>query len=318
MLFYPDVFRKLIRAYKVERTAPPSRWCRSLPSCRATTRCFGLARWCSGLTAPCTSSIGDTDSGGAGQLWGDGKHGRVYRLTWSGTQDEPALAPRSMDSWDAIAKMSDENLIKALRGPMPAIASRPSKHFANAGTRTGPPFLKVLARPDQVEFSRYAALGVLHSFWNDDVRKVCTDLLMVGEADLRRLCAEALGMNAAPGDKEVHAALLKVLSDPGPAVRRAVALAMSRVALLPRPRTWSIRWPSMTARMFISATAWCGPSKASVKPGSNGSSPWRNPASRKNSTWSWTRSPACGRVPLSRPFRHCSRTPISASSSARH
>ena len=37
-----------------------------------------------------------TNSGGAGKLSGDGKHGRIYRITWAGTKDAPAL-PRRAD-----------------------------------------------------------------------------------------------------------------------------------------------------------------------------------------------------------------------------
>ena len=133
-----------------------------------------------------------TDSGGAGRLWGDGKHGRIYRVTWGGTKDEPALALRGLDSWDAIGKLSDEELLKALARPD---AERPFPGPAgaarNAATRTGPHSSRSWLARDQVEVSRYAALGVLGSFWNDDVRGVCVGLLTTGEADLRRLAAEA-------------------------------------------------------------------------------------------------------------------------------
>src|SRR5436305_12170723 len=57
-----------------------------------------------------------TDSGGAGRLWGDGKNGRIYRITWAGVGDEPALPRRAMDSWARVAKQEDEALVKALAG----------------------------------------------------------------------------------------------------------------------------------------------------------------------------------------------------------
>jgi hypothetical protein len=49
-------------------------------------------------------------------------------------------------------------------------------------------------------------------------------------ADLRRLSADALGLNAAKGDEEVHSGLLRALTDSAPEVRRSAALAMSHIA----------------------------------------------------------------------------------------
>src|SRR6516164_8834845 len=55
-----------------------------------------------------------TDSGGAGKLWGDGKHGRIYRISWAGTKDQPAIATRGLDTWAKIRKQTDEELLKTL------------------------------------------------------------------------------------------------------------------------------------------------------------------------------------------------------------
>jgi len=48
--------------------------------------------------------------------------------------------------------------------------------------------------------------------------------------DVRRLAADAVGLNAAKSDGDVHAVLLRALNDAAPEVRRSAALAMSRVA----------------------------------------------------------------------------------------
>ena len=50
-----------------------------------------------------------------------------------------------------------------------------------------------------------------------------------GDADLRRLAANGLGLNAKKGDDAAHLALIKVLSDTEPEVRRAAALAIGRI-----------------------------------------------------------------------------------------
>ena len=67
--------------------------------------------------------------------------------------------------------------------------------------------------------------------WNGDVQAVAIDFLTKeSSADLRRLSADALGLNAAKGDEDVHNGLLRALTDSAPEVRRSAALAMSRVA----------------------------------------------------------------------------------------
>ena len=37
---------------------------------------------------------------------GDGQNGRVYRVTWAGTKDSPALPRRGMDSWAKIMTLA--------------------------------------------------------------------------------------------------------------------------------------------------------------------------------------------------------------------
>ena len=114
LLLYPDVFRKLIRAYKVEKRGASF----------AVVEEFEFMKSDDPLFRPCQMVLGPdgamyivdwrTDSGGAGRLWGDGEHGRIYRVTWSGTKETPAIATRPMDSWAKIVKLEDDELLKTL------------------------------------------------------------------------------------------------------------------------------------------------------------------------------------------------------------
>jgi putative membrane-bound dehydrogenase-like protein len=229
LLLYPDVFRKLIRAYEVEPRG----------STFAVVREFEFLKSDDPLFRPCQMVLGPdgamyvvdwrTDSGGAGKLWGDGKHGRIYRVTWAGTQDEPALPRRPMNSWAGFATMSDAELLKTLSSEEASFRARAQRELVKRGEKNRPELLKLLANDEASPQARIAALGALQSFWNADVLRAFARLLREGDGDMRRLAAEGIGLNAAPGDKYAQEALLKALSTDDPAVRRAVALAMGRL-----------------------------------------------------------------------------------------
>jgi putative membrane-bound dehydrogenase-like protein len=230
LLLYPDVFRRLIRAYKVEKAGASF----------AITEEFEFMKSDDPLFRPCQMVTGPdgaiyvvdwrTDSGGAGRLSGDGVHGRIYRLSWSGTAEQPALPLRGLDSWAKVAKLDDAALVKALMGGYATDRTYAQQELRRRGDRNRPALLSLLQDGDAPPPARVAALGVLQSFWNDEVESEFIALLKGGDADLRRLAADGLGLNAPRKSARVHSALLKQLGDDDLAVRRSVALAMGHVA----------------------------------------------------------------------------------------
>jgi putative membrane-bound dehydrogenase-like protein len=229
LLLYPDVFRKLIRAYHVQPDGATFR----------VVEEFELMQSDDPLFRPCQMVLGPdgamyvcdwrTDSGGAGQLWGDGRHGRIYRISWAGTATQPAIPLRGLDSWAKIDKLSEGELLKALAAPDFSDRQRAGRALVRRGEKVRPALLKVLDDGDQPLPARIAALGAVQAFWNDDVRAAFIRLLDDGDPDLRRLAADGLSLNCKPGDETAHHALLQVLGDPNLAVRRAVVLAMGRI-----------------------------------------------------------------------------------------
>ncbi|HEY7153251.1 MAG TPA: PVC-type heme-binding CxxCH protein [Gemmataceae bacterium] len=230
LLYYPDVARKLIRAYKVE----PRR------ASFAVTEEFALLKSDDPLFRPCQMVTGPdgamyvvdwrTDASGAGRLSGDGVHGRIYRVSWSGTKEQAPLPRRPMSSWAGILKQSDEDLLKTLAGEEASGRTKAQRELVRRGDKNRVALLNLLQDGEQPLTARVAALGVLESFWDDDVRKAFQKVLENDEGPLRRLAAEGLGRNGAKGDKVVQDSLLKALNDNDLAVRRAAALAMSRIA----------------------------------------------------------------------------------------
>ena len=242
LLIYPDVFRKSVRAYRVERAG----------STFTITEQFELMKSDDGLFRPCHAVQGPdgaiyiadwrTDSGGAGRLWGDGKHGRIYRLTWGGRPGGvPAIARQPMDSWQKIAKLPDDELWKSLDTPDYEVRRR-VQHELLARGKSNPKaccekFIAVALdrkRSQPARAMTAAALGQLAGASKDSATdgQVQKTLLKLSDPsfELRRLAAELIGRNATAAEPGLLAILKVRLTDPHPAVRRAAGLALGRVA----------------------------------------------------------------------------------------
>ncbi len=230
LLYYPDVYRKLIRAYKVEPDG-------------ATFKVSGEFEFMSSndpLFRPCQMVTGPdgaiyvcdwrTDSGGAGKLSGDGVHGRIYRITWVGTKETPALPRRGMDFWARIRQLPDDQLVEALGLPDLTDRVEARKELVRRGSKSRDLVLKKLLSGGLEGEARLPALGVLLAHWNSDVEDYLR-LLSVNDAspDVRRVAVEGLGLHAKPKDERVVETLIKSIGDRHPAVRRAAALALGRV-----------------------------------------------------------------------------------------
>ncbi len=228
-IFYPDVFRRLVRAYKVEPKG----------STFEVVREFEFMKAADPLFRPCQMVLGPdgalyvcdwrTDSGGAGRLWGDGEHGRIYRITWAGTNDLPAIAPRGLDGWAKIRKQSDDELVKTLESENGSDRQHAQREIVRRGAKLRPALVAVAQDAERPACAHLAAIGALQSFWNGEVKSLFIKLLKDGSPDVRRLCAEGLALNCPRGDQEAHDSLVSVLNEDDPAVLRAMYLAVGKI-----------------------------------------------------------------------------------------
>jgi glucose/arabinose dehydrogenase len=163
---------------------------------------------------------------------GDGKQCRIYRLSWTGTKEHPALPLRPMDSWAKIIKLPDAELIKALAREDFSDRQYAQREIVRRGAKNRPALLKLLADDGQPLPARIAALGALQSFWNDEVQAAFVKALNDAQSDIRRLSADGLGLSATRGDATVHEALARELNATDLAVRRSVFLAIGKVGAL--------------------------------------------------------------------------------------
>ncbi|HXD85479.1 MAG TPA: PVC-type heme-binding CxxCH protein, partial [Urbifossiella sp.] len=114
LLYYPDVFRKVVRAYKTQPDGSSFKITGEFEFLKSDDPLFRPCQMVTGPDGAIYVCDWRTDSGGAGKLSGDGIHGRIYRIRWAGTKETSAIPLRGMDSWAQIRKLSDDKLADAL------------------------------------------------------------------------------------------------------------------------------------------------------------------------------------------------------------
>lgn len=229
LLYYPDVFRKLVRAYKVKPDGSTFQIGHELEFMKSDDPLFRPCQMVTGPDGAIYVCDWRTNSGGAGKLSGDGEHGRIYRITWAGTKDSPALPRRGMDSWAKIQRLTDAELVKALGAPDLTDRVEARKELVKRGPKAAELVFKRFVSGALNGDARLVALGVLRAHWTPQAEDLFRLLLNDESPDVRRLAAEGLGYHAKPKDQRVFEALLKSLADPDAAVRRAGAMAIGRL-----------------------------------------------------------------------------------------
>ncbi|HVL14463.1 MAG TPA: PVC-type heme-binding CxxCH protein [Gemmata sp.] len=230
LLYYPDVFRKLVRAYKVAPDGATFQITHEFEFLKSDDPLFRPCQMVTGPDGAIYVCDWRTDSGGAGKLSGDGKHGRIYRITWVGAGDTPALPRRGMDSWAKVRALPDDKLVEALGLPDMTDRVEARKELVRRGAKSRDLVLKALLSSGLDGDARLPAVGVLLAHWNPDVEDYLR-LLSANDAspDVRRVAIDGLGLHAKRGDGRVVETLMRAIGDPEPAVRRVAALALGRV-----------------------------------------------------------------------------------------
>lgn len=228
LLYFPDVVRKSIRAYRVERRGASFTAAEELTLLKSDDPLF---RPCQITAGPDGAMyIVDLRTNFDQRDTAPTSRGRIYRVTWTGTKEQAALPPRSRDSWLKVIRQSDDDLLKTLGSVEGSDRARAQSELVRRGARNRAALLKLLHDGEQPLTARLAALDIVASFWNGEVQKAFQRVLLDADDPLRCRAAEALGLNAVRGDADVHDNLLRALNDNSLPLRRAVALAMGRLA----------------------------------------------------------------------------------------
>lgn len=231
LLYYPDVYRKLTRAYRVEEHGSSFRTINEFEFLKSDDPLFRPCQMVTGPDGAIYVCDWRTDSGGAGKLWGDGVHGRIYRLTWAGDDTDAAIATRPMDSWAKLLKLSDEELVETLGSPEMSFRLLARNELIRRGPKSRDLVLARFAEEKLDEHARFVGMGVMQAAWNPEVENLFRKLLQDPSPDIRRLAADGLGLHASNQATRVQESLLKALGDEHPAVRRSAALAIGRIGV---------------------------------------------------------------------------------------
>lgn len=258
LLIYPDLFRKLVRAYRVEKAGSSFR----------VVEQFNLLSSREGLFRPTEAVVGPdgalyicdwrTNGSGAGQTWGNSKNGRIYRLSWEGLAGAPAIAPASRKSWSEVPGLADEQLAGILDGPDYELRQRAVRELARRVKRGASGFSFVdfsLDRARTLE-GRAAAIGGSCRFYSASVQEAMLRLLGDSNADLRRLACDAISRHVTRD--LVDEPLLDALSglvvyEVSNAVQRAASLALGSALSLLHPESTPARASSIVLVMALEA-----------------------------------------------------------------
>lgn len=181
-----------------------------------------------------------TNSTGPGWFWGDAKHGRIWRLTWQGTADMPAIARGKMDTWSKLATLAADDLIAKLdstdgqlrTSPQQQLMKRQENKPSDARRQS---LIAVAKDTNKSPAARAASLCVAAR----TIDSAGADALVAAIAEsktqpeLARLAVELIGHNASTPTEAtlLYDRLLASLDTlPAPAARSA-AIALGEIAM---------------------------------------------------------------------------------------
>lgn len=243
LLIYPDVYRMKVRAYEIERTGSTFKVVRQFTLMESDDGMFRPVQAVTGPDGAIYILDWRTNSGGAGRSWGDGAHGRIYRLSWNGTDNMPAIPPGSMTAWQDLKQQSVTELLQTFKTTTDfELRERAQRELLS---RDGNPYadFEGITQDESAGLpTRVSAFGAICQLDWSNAEGCAKRLISDPSADMRRLAAEAIGHHTGSNraNSELADGLLACAElDSHPAVQRAAALAagsVGAVTLTPKLR----------------------------------------------------------------------------------
>ena len=180
---------------------------------------------------------------------GEGKAGRLYRISWDGEKSPPSSTPAEPPSrpnhWDRVAKATTEEVVfKYLTSKDHGEADRALRELVERGPTSLIHCLGWSTNAQAATYTRLLGIQGARQFWCDQVESSFVALLGDADPDVRRLAAQGLAWEPKEPLPRLVPKLLPHLDDTDPRVAREVALAVGRHGE-PRPQQASavlLRW----------------------------------------------------------------------------
>lgn len=247
VLLYPDPDRKLVRGYAVERAGETFQ----------VTAQFDLMRSDDPLFRPCHAIQGPDGAIYIADRRND-KQGRIYRLSWGGNDDLPAIPLAPLDAWQQIAAGSEDQLAALLSSDEFEIRRRAALELVRRAAANPSLALSIAARATTIAYDdsrlvtvRAAALAVAAQLMDETALEAL--LLMINEdhPDVQRLAAVALSDHPprrAEDRQRLIRAFQRRLFVQHPGVPHAMLLAHGKLARDVDTAEWAFEATSVTYR----------------------------------------------------------------------
>jgi quinoprotein glucose dehydrogenase len=155
------------------------------------------------------------------------RQGRLYRVTWEGDARSPAL-PTRPNHWGRVLTASNDQLIAAMASADFAEADRAQRELLDRSPPARGPFLAYALNPAVPLHCRALAIEGARQLWNDEVEAAMLRLLDDPLPDVRRLAAQGLAWEPKTATPRLVTRLVEHLNDADGRVAREVALGVAR------------------------------------------------------------------------------------------
>jgi quinoprotein glucose dehydrogenase len=240
----PDPARRAVRGFKVEAKEGSFLYKSESVLMTADVDQFRPCQVVVGADGAIYVLDGRGSSANEAHPWGDGRAGRLYQITWEGDGVTPAL-PIKPNNWQRVVQANLDTLVhKLIASTDFSEADRALRELVDRGPAAVGSCLGLASNVSAPIHARLLGIQGARQFWGDPTETAMVGLLGDPAPDVRRLAAQALAWEPKVSNPRLLPNLVPRLDDADARVVREAALAIGRHAE-PRPHQTAailLRW----------------------------------------------------------------------------